>query len=576
MDKQELIAALEEIALLLELKGENPFKIRAYQNAARELAGLEEDVAGLLASGALAEHRGFGKALVDKLGELLRTGRLEYLERLRAEFPPGLLELLEIPSLGPKKVRLFYSELHVASLDELAAACADGRVAALPGCGEKTAAKILAGIARRREFAAQFLYPEALRMADEVMAALRRVPGLERLELAGSLRRLKETTKDADLLGSARDPAAVMAAFVALPLVKEVLGHGETKSTVILRNGLQVDLRLVEAPLFPFAWHHFTGSREHNVAMRARALRRGLQISEWGLFDKADGGQLLPCASEAEFFARLGLDYIPPELREDLGEIAAAEAHTLPTLVTLADYRGSLHNHTLASDGLDPLGDLVAHARDLGHSFIGITDHSRSSVQANGLDAKRLLDQVASLRQFQAQLPDFRLFAGVECDILPDGSLDYPDEVLAQLDYVIAAVHSSFTQSRADMTARILRALDNPYVRILAHPSGRLLLRRDAYEVDLDQVLAAAAARGVAIELNCHPRRLDLDWRLWHRARDLGLRCSLNPDAHAVSGFDTLALGIGFCRKGWLRAEDILNCWPRERLEACFAAPRRA
>ena len=578
MDKREVMDALEEIALLLDLKGENPFKSRAYTNAARTLSMLDDDLGALLASGKLAEQKGIGEALVKKITELVTTGRLEYLDKLRAEFPATLLELLEIPGLGPKKIKLFYEQLQVKSLADLEAALRDGRVAALPGCGAKTAEKLLAGLERRRANAGLFLFDQAYLEAEGILAELLPLPQVARLEVAGSLRRYKEVTKDLDLIGASDDPAPVMAAFVTLPGVREVLAHGETKSSVVLDSGLQADLRLVPPATFPYALAHFTGSKDHNVTMRARALKRGMKISEWGLFKTAEGrpDELIPCADEAEFFARLGLRFIPPELREDRGEVAHAEQADFPRLVEGGDYRGQLHCHTLASDGANSIAELAAHAQSLGHSYLGITDHSRSSFQANGLDADRLLKQVAELRRAQAEMPTgFTLFAGVECDILPDGTLDYPDDVLAQLDYVIVSVHSVFGKSKADQTARVLRALANPYVRILGHATGRLLLSREAYELDVDAVIAAAAQHQVAIELNCHPRRLDLEWRRWRQARDAGVRCSLNSDAHSLACFDYVTHGIGFARKGWLGAGDIINCWDAAGVRAFFRRERQ-
>ena len=571
MEKRDIIATLGEIALLLELKGENVFKVRAYTNAARALAGMDEDIVALIESGELGQRKGFGKALVAKLGELVGTGKLEYLEELRSEFPPSLLELIEIPGLGPKKIKLFYDELGVDSVDKLEAGCRDGSVAELPGCGEKTAEKLLAGIARRREYASLFLYAEARLAADQLLADLVQLPELNRIEVAGSLRRYKEITKDLDLIGATDKPQAVMDAFVALPAVKEVVAQGETKSTVILESGIQADLRLVPDETYPFALHHFTGSKDHNVAMRGRALKRGQKISEWGLFDTTEGERLIPCRDEAEFFDQLGLRFIPPELREDMGEIERAEEHDFPRLVEPSDYRGSLHCHTHASDGAGSIEELAAYAHGLGHRFLGITDHSRSSFQADGLDDERLLSQVERIKIVRQGLPsDFTLFAGVECDIMPDGRLDYEDDVLEQLDYVIIAVHSAFSRPEDKMTQRVVRAIEHPCSRILAHPTGRLLLRRDAYAIDMDRIIDAAAANNVVIELNCHPRRLDMDWRLWRRARAKGVLCSLDADVHAVEGFAHLEQGVGFCRKGWLRAEDVVNCWEPERLVELF------
>lgn len=576
IDRQEAIEILEEIALLLELKGENTFKIRAYENAARTLATLDGDFAHLVLSGELSNVKGFGSALMEKLTELVQTGRLSYLERLREEFPASLRDLLAIPGVGPKKVKLFYQTLRITNVGELEIACRDGRVASLPGLGEKTAQKILQGIVRSREFAAFFLYEDALTTALEVVESLRKLPQIQRLELAGSLRRYKEFTKDIDIVASATTEASaeVMAQFVALPRVRSVLGHGATKSTVILDNGIQADLRLVEDAIFPCALHHFTGSKEHNVAIRSRALERGLKVSEWGLFRlQSDGDPIrIPCADEAELYQQLGLRFIPPELREDRGEIEHAAQADFPRLVEYGDYQGVLHCHSRASDGVDRIEDLVDYARALGHRYLGITDHSKSSFQANGLSEERLLGQVAHIRTLNSAYGrDWRLFSGVECDIHIDGSLDYTDDVLGQLDFVIVSIHSAFSRPKAEMTRRLVKAIEHPATRIVGHLTGRLLLQRDGYEVDVDTIIDAAAANRVAIELNCNPMRLDMDWRFWRKAKDKGVVCSLNPDAHARSHFGFIKSGIGFCRKGWLEAENIINCWPPQRVAEFFA-----
>jgi DNA polymerase (family 10) len=572
--RKQAVALLEEIALLLELKGENPFKIRAYTNGARALGTLDGDFEALVRSGDLAKVKGFGKALVEKLAEFVETGELGYLNDLRSEFPETLGELMRLNGVGPKKVKLFYEDLGIATVAELEDACKDGRVAALPGCGQKTADKIVAAIARSREHDGLFHYEQARAAADRVMDTLAALPQVQRIELAGSLRRFKEVTKDVDILASAADPGPVMAAFAAMPEIQTMLAQGETKSSAIFRNGIQCDLRIVDDEIFANALHHFTGSKDHNVAIRGRAIELGMKVSEWGLFAERGEGERIPCADEAALFKHLGLSMIPPELRENLGEIEAAEHGELPAqLVTEDDYRGVLHCHSHASDGSDSIEALAAHAIEAGHAYLGITDHSVSSFQANGLSAERLLAQVEQVRAVQESVGDsLTLFAGVECDIKTDGSLDYEDDVLAALDYFVISVHNAFSRPEPEMTARVIRAMEHPGAKILAHPTGRLLLRRDAYAIDLDKIIDAAAANGVAIELNCNPFRMDMDWRHWHKARDRGVACSLNPDAHALVQFDYVRNGIGFCRKGWLTADDVLNCWPTERVRDFFAA----
>jgi DNA polymerase (family 10) len=572
ISRKDAVAVLEEIAMWLDLQGANPFKIRAYTNAARALPGLDGDFEELVRTGDLKKEKGFGKALVEKLQQLVETGTLDYLEDLRAEFPPTLPLVMKLNSVGPKKVKLFYEELNVTSVDELEVACKDGRIAALPGCGERTASKILASISRARESESLFLYFTARKTADLVIGNLRELPQVQRIELAGSLRRFKEVTKDVDMIASSAEPAAVMDHFVSLPEVTTILNHGSTKSSVILANGMQADLRIVNDAVFPFALHHFTGSKDHNVAMRGRAIKMGMKVSEWGLFDTSgDEDVLIPCADEPEFFKKLGLHFVPPEIRENMGEIEHAESADFPELVPDGAYRGVLHCHSHASDGSDTIQALVGHAQSFGHEYLAITDHSKSSFQANGLSPERLHAQIDSICELRKGLKDFTLFAATECDIMTDGTLDYDDDLLNRLDFTVVSVHNAFSRPLEEQTARIIRAMEHPKARILAHPTGRILLRRDAYQIDLDRILDAAIANGVAIEFNCNPSRMDLDWRLWHKARDRGVICSLNPDAHALRHFDFIRPGLGFCRKGWLTKDDIINCWPTERLTTFLA-----
>ena len=573
--RRQAIAALEEIALWLELKGEGTFKIRAYTNGARALNGLDGDFQELVTSGEIAKQKGFGKSLVQKLQELVAHGKLAYLDNLRAQFPDGLLDVMSLNGVGPKKAKLFYQELEISDLEGLTAACEDGRVAALAGCGEKTAAKILEAIQLKKRNASLFLYRKARSAGDKIIAALRELPQLQRIEMAGSLRRFKNVTKDADILASTEEPAAVMAVFVTLPEVDTVLTHGVTKSSVIMKGGIQCDLRLVGDDVFANALQHFSGSKDHNIALRGRAQRMGMKVSEWGLFEGPEQDQRIPCLEEADLYHQLGLCYIPPELRENLGEVERAETigpdGAFPRLVQDQDYTGVLHCHTRASDGTNTIEELVRHAQGLGHTYLGITDHSKSSVQARGLDVERLLAQIQTIRELAPTIPDFRLLAGVECDIMVNGTLDYEDDVLAQLDYAIGAIHSSFSRSEEEQTARMIKAIEHPAVRIIAHPTGRILLRREPYALDIEKVLDAAIANNVALEFNCNPSRLDLDWTIWRRAAEKGALCSVNPDAHARYQFEYIPMGLGFCRKAWMSQEHILNCWPMDRVLAFLA-----
>jgi DNA polymerase (family 10) len=568
MDAATVAEALREIALLLELKGENPFKIRAYQNGARAVESRAAELATLVAEGRLGEVPGLGEALQEKITTLFQTGRLPFLEALRAEFPPGFLELLQIPGLGPKKAIRLRDALGIDSVDALRAACQDGRVAQLDGFGAKTAAKLLEGITQRQTFAGQFRLGDALPAAEAIVEALRAHPAVIRVSLAGSLRRMKEVVKDADIVASSRDPEAVMAAFTGLEGVARVTARGSTKSSVILTNGLPCDLRVVEDAHFPATLLHFTGSKEANIALRQRAQARGLKLSEYGLEPDPPQPQapLPKYPDEASIYHALGLEFIPPELRENLGEIEAAAQGKLPRLLEWSDLRGCFHNHTNESDGTSSLADMAAAAEELGLEYLGIADHSKSSVQARGLSEERLLAQVKAIHAHNRSHPGIHLFAGVECDILKDGTLDYDDSILAQLDYVIASVHSAFNLDERAMTRRIIRAVENEHVTMLGHLTGRLLLQRPPYAVDIARVIDACAATGTWIELNSKPRRLDMDWRHWKRARDRGVLCAINPDAHSPSQLGTLALGARIARKGWLRKQDVVNTLPLQEM----------
>lgn len=577
MTKNEIADVLIEIGLLLELKGENPFKVRAYQSGARVLQSLEEaELTRLVASNELLTVKGIGDALAQKITELHQTGRLEFFEKLKASVAPGLVELLEIPSLGPKKIKVLHERLGVMDIATLAAACADGRVAALDGFGPKTQEKIVAGIRNREAYGRRHLWWDAARVAEPIVAELRALPGVMRAEAAGSLRRGMETVGDLDFIVSATDPAAVSRWFATRPGVQEVTAQGETKTSVRYGSGLQADLRIVPDSQFVFALHHFTGSKDHNVQMRQRALARGLSLSEWGLVPAEGEGTVkakvsrsgtapagvtpATVASEAELFDRLGLAYIPPELREGLGEIEAAEAGRLPELVTAADLRGTFHCHTTASDGRSTLPEMVAAAAALGWEYLGIADHSKSSVQARGLTEERLREQIGATKalndsgRFRTQV-----FAGTECDILPDGRLDFDESVLRALDYVVVSVHSAFALDEAAMTDRVIRAIEHPCTTMLGHLTGRLLLRRESYRIDALKVIDAAIANGVIIELNASPYRLDLDWRYWRKAAERGLLCSINPDAHETTELEFVRAGVNAARKGWLTKAGVLN-----------------
>jgi DNA polymerase (family 10) len=577
MNKDEIADVFENIARLLELKGENPFKVRAYTHAARALETLSEPLETLIAEERLTAIDGIGKATGEKIAELSTHGRLDYYDNLREEFPPDILTLFEIQGLGAKKIKVLWDTLKVHSVTNLERACKDGSVAALPGFGEKTAANILKGIEHMRSHAGEFRFGDVAHIAEGLLDDLRGHPDVNLAQIAGSFRRKKEIVRDLDFIVSTKQPEAVMAFFTAHPLVENVLAHGATKSSVILKSGIQCDLRAVTGPEFPFALNYFTGSKEHNVRMRSRALSRGWSLNEYR-FSAAEGRELqqpLPeIHEEADIYRALDLDPVEPELREDRGEIDAAEKHKLPHLIEWSNLRGTFHNHTTASDGRATLEDMVAAAKELGLEYLGIADHSKASFQANGLDEKRLAAQVARIAELNAADSDFRIFAGTECDILKDGSLDFPDDVLATLDYVVASVHSSFTMPEAEMTKRIIRAMENPHVTMLGHLTGRLLLSREPYQVNIPAILDAAAATGTIIELNANPRRLDMDWRWWPLAREKGVKCAINPDAHSTAGLQDLIFGVGIARKGWLTKNDVINTLPLARIESVLKAKR--
>jgi DNA polymerase (family 10) len=557
METSRIARILDEMGTLLEVRGENPFRCRAYHNAAQALKSLPADLSEMIADGSLAKVPGIGETILGKITQLATTGNLPAFEKLKEETPPGLVALLRIPGLGPKKIKTLFDDLKVESLADLRAAAESGRIAPLKGFGAKTEAKILDGIAFVESVGDRVLISTARRLVAPIVEAVRRHPAVLRIEVCGSLRRRKETIGDIDVLFSADDPVPVLNHFVALPDVAKVLAHGPTKASVRLAEGVQCDLRGVTDAQFPFALHYFTGSKEHNIAMRRRAIARGCKLNEYSL-EGPDGP--VPCATEADVFAALGLHEIPPELREDLGEIDAAELGPLPPLVTRSDLTGTFHCHTDWSDGGATLEEMANAARAAGLSYLGIADHSRSAGYAGGLSVERVKQQWEAIDKLNATFGgQFRLFKGTECDILPDGSLDYPDDLLEGFDYVVASVHSNFGLSREAMTARIVRAVSHPLVTMLGHPTGRLLLARDAYAVDLDAVIAAAAQHGTMIEINANPHRLDLDAIESRKAKARGVTIVINPDAHATSGLDDLEYGVDQARRAGLQAADIFN-----------------
>jgi len=573
METARIAQVLDEMGTLLEVRGENPFRCRAYHNAAQALKGLPSDLLPLIADGSLAEMPGVGETIYKKVVELTTTGRLASYDELRATTPPGLVALLRVPGLGPKKIKQLHDELKIESLADLRSAGESGRIAAVKGFGAKTAAKVLEGIKFIESVGDRILQSRAARTVAPIVEAVRAHPGVTRAEVCGSLRRRKETIGDLDVLFASDDPEPVLEALVRRPEVAAVLAHGATKASVRLADGVQCDLRGVADAQFPFALHYFTGSREHNIQMRRRAQARGLLLNEYALVGP-DGP--IPCRTEADLFAALGLPFIPPELREAAGEFEAAEGEGLPELITRADLTGTFHCHTDWSDGGATLAEMAEAARAAGLYYLGIADHSKSAGYAGGLSVARVREQWAAIDRLNGQFRgEFRLFKGTECDILADGSPDYPDDLLAGFDYVVASVHSGFGMPRAEMTARIVRAVSHPKVTMLGHPTGRLLLARDAYAVDLDAVIAAAARAGTMIEINANPHRLDLDDGHCRKAHRQGVRIVINPDAHATGGFADLDYGVGVARRAWLRAADVFNTGPPTAVAEALEARRR-
>jgi DNA polymerase (family X) len=575
-DKAEVAAVLDEIGTLLELDGGNPFETRAYQNAARALNNAEGDITEMVQSGALAKLPGMGKTLVARITEYVTTGKLALYDELLERVPLGLRQMTRIPGLGPKRIRQIYESLGISTLDDLKAAAEAGTIATLPGFGTKSQENILKGLEFLASHQDRTLFPEAQNQAEAIAAILRALPQIVRLEVAGSIRRRKEVVGDIDIVGSVarlEDRKPVMDTMLAHPLVASVTGSGETKTSVVLRSGVALDLRLVGDDEFPYLLHHFTGSKDHNVALRGRAHAQGIKINEYGIFRD---DQLIPCANEHEFYAAFGMAYIEPEMREERGEIEAALEGKLPHLVEESDLRGILHVHSNWSDGKVSIREMAEATIALGKEYLGMCDHSKYAAYAGGLDADAVRRQQAEIdalnQEFKGRL---RILKGTECDILRDGTLDYDDETLSTFDFVVTSIHSNFNLSPDDQTQRLIRAMENPYCSILGHPTGRILLRRDGYAPDLERVITRAGELGVAIELNADPNRFDLDWR-WHRfATERGVRIPICPDAHTPDGLKNIHYGIGIARKGWLTANDVLNSLAVDDLLAFFAEQRR-
>lgn len=570
----EIAEAFDEIANLLEIKGENPFRVRAYRNASRIVSDLGEALHDKVEQGEdLTQFPGIGKDLAQKIGQMVITGRIAQLEELRQAMPAGLLDLLRIPGLGPKRVKALYHELKIQDTTQLAAAAREGRVRTLPGFGEKLEAGILKAIESRRVEGKRFRRASVAPYADALLKHLRAVRGVKQIELAGSYRRARETIGDLDILIEAADSAAAMDAFTGYDEVQEILAKGETKSSVVLRSGLQVDLRVVPAESFGAALQYFTGSKEHNIAVRKIAQAKGLKVSEYGVFR---GEEVIAGRTENDVYAALGFACPPPEIREDRGEVELAAEGALPTLIDAKDIRGDLHNHSTWSDGANSIEEMARAAQALGYEYLAICDHSKRLTVANGLDEKRLAKQIKEIEKLNEGFTGFRLLKGVECDILEDGALDLDDAVLADLDLVVVSVHSKFNLSREQQTTRVLKALDHRFTSILAHPTGRLILERDPYEIDIPRVIEHAKQRGCFLELNANPMRLDLNDVHCQLAKKAGVLISIDVDGHRAQDLGHLTYGIGQARRGWLEKRDVLNTRSLSELLKQLAAARGA
>jgi len=553
MNNGQIAQVLDEIGQLLEFKDENPFKIRAYRNAARAIESLTADVRTLVAEKKLAEIPGIGKAIEEKITQLVATGKLDYHEELKKEIPAGVLAMVSIPSFGPKKARVVWKELGITTIAELRKACEEDKLSALKGFGEKTQKKILQGIEFHEQHAGQYLLNDAMPVAKKLLAYLQASGTVHRVSIAGSLRRWKETVKDIDLLASSSDAAKVMDLFVKAPGVTEVIGRGDTKTSVRLSGDMQVDLRVVTDEQFPYALVYFTGSKEHNIVLRQIAQKQGLKVNEYGIFR---GSKLLECRDEPGFYKALGLSYVPPELRENTGEL---DPKGFPQVIEYKSLKGVFHTHSTWSDGTAEIEAMAEKARSMGLRYMGLSDHSKAASYANGMDETRLAKQMKEIDRLNKKWTDFRILKGLECDILPNGDLDLNPDILGQLEFVIGSVHSRFDMPEKEMTERVCKAIANEHFDILGHATGRLLLSREGYKLDLGRVLEAAKKHRKIVELNAYPNRLDLDWIHCRRAKDLGVMMSINPDAHSTEDLENIEYGVATARRAWLEEKDVLN-----------------
>jgi len=569
---KDVATVFDAIADLLEIDDANPFRVRAYRNASRTMENLDDEALSMIEQGRdLTEVPGIGKELAAKIETIVATGTVKALTELQEKIPAGVVEMLRLPGLGPKKVKALYQDLGVTSLEQLDAAAAGGKVQALPGMGARTEQQIRKAVAARVATGDRILRAEATPTVERVLDVLKQAEPRAKLTVAGSYRRSRDTVGDLDILAVSKKPETLMDAFVAMDGVADVQAHGSTKSSVRLSSGLQVDLRVVARESFGAALHYFTGSQAHNVAVRRRAQKMGLKLNEYGLYR---GDKQVAGATEIDVFEALELTYVEPELREDAGEIDQAEEGGLPKLVAQKDIKGDLHAHSTASDGRNSIREMATAAREQGYTYLAMTDHSKRLTVANGLDEGRIEAQMEEIDAINATLDDFTILKGIETDIMDDGSLDISDDVLSRLDIVVASVHHRFKLSREEQTERVMRAMDHPYFNVLGHPTGRILLEREPYEIDIPRIIAHAAERGCCLELNANPLRLDLHEKYCRQAMEQDVLISVNTDAHSTQQFDNMVHGIGQARRGWLEKKHVLNTRSLSQLRKLFKAMR--
>ena len=564
MRNLEIAFIFNQIADLLEIQGANPFRVRAYRRAAMNIEGLADNIETIALNGTLRNIAGVGEDLANKIEEYIRTGRMEFHEQLKQEIPLGLAKMVEVPSVGPKTAKQIYDQFRIQTIEELEALCKTDKLLCVPGFKQKTIDNILRGIELYRRRRGNYLLGRVIPIAAQLCKSLE--ASAERVAYGGSLRRMKEIVHDIDILAASTDVEKTMKTFLSQPFIEAVLAQGPTKASVRVQDDLQVDLRVVEPKSWGAAMHYFTGSKAHNIRMRERAIRQGLKLNEYGLFDAND--KYVAGVREEEIFEKLGLPYIPPVLREDWGEMEAAAQGKLPNIVQLEDIRGDLHMHTTWTDGKYTTEEMVEAARRRGYKYVAITDHSKSLGVAGGLSDEDLMKHTDECRALDAKFSDIRVLAGTEVDIRQDGTLDYSDELLAKLDFVVASLHSGFKQDKASLTMRVVRAMQNPYVRVIGHPTGRLLGDRDAYEVDLDEIMKEAARTRTCLEVNSNFHRLDLNDTHCRKAREMGVRVMINTDSHSYDDLLNLPYGVATAQRGWIEKDHVLNAQPVEEMLA--------